>query len=131
MGLGRQGPVVAGIAGAVAAVLVLVGWNWIEDWLITGSAYTDLRGQDTLSLVSITLGSYVVVALIALIAGRLSGRLCRSHLWLAAVVSVIPLILVTLVSPRRFWFWYICAPLIALCGAYVPTWLSRQSRAHA
>jgi hypothetical protein len=107
-----------GIAGAGLTVLLLFLSDHLVDWLIRGTAYTDLPGQDTLGLV-LSLEPYGL-GVIALVAGRLCGLLCRSFRWLAVLLSVLPLLLLTLVSPRQFWYWYILAPVLELLGAYPP-----------
>jgi len=119
----------AGISGAALTVLLLFIWFQIRHWVIWGSAYTDLPGQDSTTLV-LNLEKYVVIGLIALIAGRVGGVLCRTAGWLAALLSVSPLLVLFTVSGTPFnqWFWYILAPLLALVGAYVPVWPSRSRR---
>lgn len=117
----------AGCIGLGCAVLtaVLIGiWFRIQSWLITGTGYTDLPGQDTLQLV-LDLSNYAFI-IIALLAGRVCGLLCRSNRWLAALLGVSPLLLLTAVSPKHFGYGYVLFPLVAIMGAYVPMWMAQR-----
>jgi hypothetical protein len=118
--------VVSGVVGAALTAMTIFLWFQVERWLVRGSAYTDLPGQDTHDLV-IKLRPYVI-ALIAVVAGRLSARVSRNGRWIAAIVSVLPILLLTALSSERFWFWYFLGPLLALVGAYAPKWMSDQTR---
>jgi hypothetical protein len=113
-----------GFGGATLAVVLLWLGNQIVHWLIWGTGYTDLPGQDTLGLV-LSLEP-IGLGVIALVVGRVCGLTCTSHTWLAALVSVLPLLLLTLVSPRQFWYWYLLAPLLSTFAAYPPRWRRRM-----
>jgi hypothetical protein len=114
----------AGFASAAVTGVLLFFWFQVEHWVIWRSAYTDLPGQDTHRLVY-GVQPYVV-GLVALVAGRVSGLLCRSTRWIAALLGVLPLVLLVAASARGFSFWYIVGPLLALIGAYAPTWIARR-----
>lgn len=114
----------AGFASAAVTGLLMFLWFQIEHWVIWRSAYTDLPGQDTLHLVN-NLQPYAL-GLVALVGGRISGLLCRSKRWLAALLSVSSLLLLVAVFARHFAFWYVLGPLLALVGAYAPTWMARR-----
>jgi hypothetical protein len=116
----------AGIAGAAVTALLIFVWFQLDDWVIQGSGFTDLPGQDTLQQLS-NLAPYAL-GVVALVAGRVSGLLCRSTRWLAAMLGVSPLLLLTAVSPRHFRYFYILFPFLAFLGAYAPTWMSRRKR---
>jgi hypothetical protein len=113
-----------GLGGASLTVALLWLGHQIIHWLIWGSGYTDLPGQDTLGLV-LNLEP-IGIGVIALVVGRLCGLTCKSHAWLAALVSVVPLLMLTSISPPPFWYWYVLAPLLAILGAYPPRWRARM-----
>ena len=115
----------AGFASAAITGALMFLWFQIEHWLIRGSAYTDLPGQDTHQLVN-SIEPYAI-GLVALAAGRISGFLCRSTRWLAALLSVAPILLLVSMSARHFSFWYVLGPLLALFGAYAPTWMALRN----
>ena len=119
-------PLRAGVTSAAVTALLLFLWFRIEGWLIWRSGYTDLPGQDTLHLAH-SLDPYVL-SLLALAGGRLSGLLSRSRRWLAAVLGVSPLLLLVSLSSHGVSFWYGVFPLLALIGAYAPTWTGKRSR---
>jgi hypothetical protein len=114
-----------GVGCAVLTALLISAWFQIQSWLIRGSGYTDLPGQDTLQLV-LNLAPYAF-SIIALLGGRVSGLLCRSTRWLAALVGVSPLLLLTAVSPPHSWHGYILFPFLAIVGAYAPIWMARRA----
>jgi hypothetical protein len=108
----------AGIVGATLTIVLLVVGNHIAHWVIVGSGYTDLPGQDTLGL-TLELEKYAI-GLIALVAGRISGLLCHGARWLAAALAVSPLLTLFTISGSPFnrWYSYVLALLVALVGAY-------------
>jgi hypothetical protein len=120
----RGRTVLVGLGGAVLTVVLLFLGNRLVHWLIWGSGYTDLPGQDTLGLV-LNLEPYGI-GVIALLAGRFCGVMCTSFRWLAVLFSVVPLVALTAVSPPPFWYWCVLAPSIEMLGAYPPRWSSMR-----
>jgi hypothetical protein len=121
--------IAAGLGGALVTILLLFIWFRIQSAIIWRSAYTDLPGQDSHQL-TLDLEKYVVIGVIALIAGRIGGLLCPAARRLAAVLGVSPLLIGFTVSGTPFnqWYWYAFAPVLALIGAYAPVWMSRSPR---
>jgi hypothetical protein len=120
-------PVAVGLAAALVTVLLFLVWQRFVSWYIFGSAFTDLPGQDSLALVNSLEGP--VLALIALVSGRLAGLLCPAGRWIAALLGVSPLSLFLLVSvlwvegnPAHAVPWCVLIFLIGMFGAYAPTW---------
>jgi len=112
----------AAIASAAFSVITLFAWFKIGDWVIWRSAFTDLPGQNSHELVLRL--EPVVMAVVALIAGRLAGALSPALRWPAALLGVVPLLVLFSVSGRPFNLWvsYVIAIALAMIGAYVPKW---------
>ncbi len=133
-GRGRLNPGLAGLGVATVTLLLLLAWVRFETWYISGSAFTDLPGQD--SLHRITALSPLVGAVIALAAGRLAGLVSRRKKWLAVLIGVLPLILLVLVGAHgsaglRVWAILAAVYALGLFGAYAPgwpAWLRRRPR---
>ena len=124
-------PGLAGLLVAVVAGLLMWAWDRVVTWYITGSAFTDLPGQNSLRLISgLSLLAGVVIVLTA---GRLAGLLSRSSAWVAALIGVLPLNLLVLAGAHDSPVPYISALILAVCllglfAAYVPRWQRSLTR---
>jgi hypothetical protein len=123
----------AGVGGAALTALLLFVWDQVEHWVIRGSGFTDLPGQDSLGLMSNL--STIVLGLLALVAGRVVSLLSKTGRWLAAFIGVSPLLLLMVLAmgesnPLRIWYVYLVVYLLALLGAYGPSWTWKRSRPH-
>src|SRR5437867_7499136 len=103
-------PLAAGIGGASLATVLVYLWFQVQHWVIRGSAYTDLPGQDSLGLVlKIQLYALVVIALGV---GRVCGALSQDRRWMAVLLGVSPLLVLTAVSSKNYWYLYVLFPCV-------------------
>jgi len=115
---------VAGLVAAIITIALLGGWSTFAHWYVSGSAFTDLPGQDSLALVHRL--ELPVGFIIALVAGRTVGVMCIRRKWLGVLIGVCPLTILFLVAAEEHaleaWPYHLAVWGLGLGAAYLPSW---------